>query len=135
MDELLHAERHAMYLPERHNQETAARLDSLLQAVVDVKGDPAMTAMLVSGHVGKLVMGLEQIPVSGYRALYDSSAVGIVRWVQLALDVEIDTFLLQFCRSRARCPDCRQVWLVHLLTARAVVERWAWATETDFLTR
>lgn len=135
MDGLRHAEHHAMYLPERSHQETEARLDLLLQAVVDKQGDPAATARLVSGHVGALVMGLEQVPVLGLRVLYDASTVGLVRWLQLSLDAEIDTFLLQFCQSSASCSQCRQIWLMHLLSARAVIERWAWVTETEFLTR
>jgi len=135
MDGSRHAEYHSMYLPERSNQETEFRLDILLEAVIDVAGNQVATAALVSGHVGRLVMGLEQVPVPGQRVLYDTSPVGLVRWLQLSLDAEIDTFLVQFCRNRAWCSECRQAWLLHLLCARAVIERWAWVTETDFLTR
>lgn len=135
MDGLRHAEHHGVYLPERSHQETDAHLDLLLHAVIDSQGDPAATARLVSRHVGTLVLGLEQVPVSGLRVLHDTSTVGLVRWLQLSLDAEIDIFLLQFCQSSVTCSQCRQVWLVHLLSARAVIERWAWVTETEFLTR
>lgn len=129
MDELRHAQHHAMYLPEPSHQETTAQLDLLLAAVLGTLGDPGATAKLVGAHVG----ALEQVPVPGLRVLYDTSPVGLVRWLQLSLDAEIDTFLVQFSQNSASCLQCRHIWLVHLLSARAVIERWAWVTETELL--
>jgi len=122
---------HAMLLPRLRDQESYERLDALLGQVGERKSEPRETAQLISEHVGGLVAGIEQMPRLDARALLDATPAGMIRWLELTLNTELDRMLADFNAADSKCADCTRAWVQHLLAARQVVARWAWARETE----
>ena len=119
-----------MLLPSPDHEETFDRLDALYTCIRSAPSS-AGAADAVSRHVGSLFSGIENTPYPMDEPVPQDSAASCVRWVQRAVNAEIDRTLLALAESRSRCLDCSRQWSAHLLHARAVIADWAWVRTTE----
>lgn len=122
---------HQLYLPRTDDTESWNRLDVLLD---QIRGSSRQKCGdLIAAHVGSLFARIEFAPEYGTWPIGQSFSSTSPHWIESVVGHEVDRLILRMLDHATGCVDCLLAWVHHLIEARIILSRWAWARDVSDL--